>query len=68
VYRLLDMDTSSGPSLLPESLSTKPGEVQHLCRIIKQMENEGIILRKKGWLILHEPKRLSCPETSCDIF
>jgi CRP/FNR family transcriptional regulator len=42
---------------------------QHLCRLIKQMENEGIILRKKGWLILPDPKRLWCPETaSCDIF
>lgn len=40
---------------------------QHLCRIIKQMENEGIILRKKGWLILHEPKRLLChEEASCN--
>jgi len=28
VYRLLDMDTSSGPSLLPDQVSTKPGEVQ----------------------------------------
>jgi len=36
---------------------------QHLCRLIKQMENEGIILRKKGWLILREPKRIWCPET-----
>jgi CRP/FNR family transcriptional regulator len=31
---------------------------QHLCRLIKQMEDEGIIMRKKGWLILSEPKKL----------
>jgi CRP-like cAMP-binding protein len=34
---------------------------QYLCRLIKQMENEGIIMRKKGWLILPEPKRLWHP-------
>jgi hypothetical protein len=28
VNRLLDMDTSSGSSLLPDQVSTKPGEVQ----------------------------------------
>lgn len=31
---------------------------QHLCRLVKQMENEGILIRKKGWLILPEPTRL----------
>lgn len=31
---------------------------QHLCRLIKQMEDEGIIMRKKGWLIISKPKRL----------
>ncbi|MGB3097143.1 MAG: Crp/Fnr family transcriptional regulator [Candidatus Deferrimicrobiaceae bacterium] len=31
---------------------------QHLCRLIKQMEDEGIVMRKKGWLILSKPKRL----------
>jgi CRP-like cAMP-binding protein len=35
---------------------------QHLCRLIRQMENEGIILRKKGWLILLKPKRFWCIE------
>jgi len=31
---------------------------QHLCRLVKNLENEGIILRKNGWLILPETKRL----------
>jgi CRP-like cAMP-binding protein len=34
---------------------------QHLSRLIRQMENEGIILRKNGWLVLSEPKRLWHP-------
>ena len=41
---------------------------QHLCRLIKHMENEGIIVKKKGWLILPKPMRLWRPEmTSSDI-
>ena len=35
---------------------------QHLCRLIRQMEAEGIIKRKNGWLILTRPKRLLHPE------
>ncbi len=31
---------------------------QHLSRLIRQLENEGIIIRKNGWLILPDPKRL----------
>lgn len=31
---------------------------QHLCRLVKQLENEGVVVRKKGWLILPDPKRL----------
>ena len=31
---------------------------QYLCRLIKQMENEGLLIRNNGWLILPEPKRL----------
>jgi CRP-like cAMP-binding protein len=31
---------------------------QYLCRLFKQMEKEGVILKKNGWLILPEPKRL----------
>ena len=31
---------------------------QHLCRLVKQLENEGIVMRKNGWLILSDPKRL----------
>jgi len=31
---------------------------QHLCRLVKKMEDEGIVMRKKGWLILSKPKRL----------
>jgi len=30
---------------------------QHLCRLVKQMENEGLIARRKGWLILPDPDR-----------
>jgi len=32
---------------------------EHLSRLIKQMEKEGIILRDNGWLILRNPKKLS---------
>jgi CRP/FNR family cyclic AMP-dependent transcriptional regulator len=35
---------------------------QHLSRLIKQLENEGIIRRKNGWLVLSEPNRLWHPE------
>ena len=35
---------------------------QHLCRLVKQLENEGVVVRKKGWLILPDPKRLWRPE------
>jgi len=35
---------------------------QHLCRLVKQMEKEGIIRRKNGWLVLSEPKKLWHPE------
>jgi CRP/FNR family cyclic AMP-dependent transcriptional regulator len=31
---------------------------QHLCRLVKQLENEGIILKKNGWLILLDPRKL----------
>ncbi len=36
-------------------LSVSP---QHLCRLFKKLENEGILMRKKGWVILPEPKSL----------
>lgn len=39
---------------------------QHLCRLIKQLENEGIIKRKNGWLILPSPKKLLHPEMASD--
>ncbi len=35
---------------------------QHLCRLLKQLENEGVVVRKKGWLILPDPKKLWRPE------
>jgi len=35
---------------------------QHLCRLVKQLENEGIVERKNGWLILPDPKKLLRPE------
>ena len=31
---------------------------QHLCRLIKQLEKEGILMRKNGWVILPDPKKL----------
>jgi CRP-like cAMP-binding protein len=31
---------------------------QHLCRLLKELKNEGIIMRKNGWLILPNPKKL----------
>jgi CRP-like cAMP-binding protein len=41
---------------------------EHLSRLIKQMENEGIICRESGWLIFCNPRKL--PHSgggSCDI-
>lgn len=35
---------------------------QHLCRLMKQLEKEGILIRNNGWLILPEPKRIIPPE------
>ena len=32
---------------------------EHLSRLIKQMENEGIIARENGWMIFLKPKKLS---------
>jgi len=46
-------------------LSVSP---QHLSRLLKQLENEGIIMRNKGWLILPEPKRLWRPEIASHEF
>jgi len=31
---------------------------QHLCRLVKQLENEGLFMRKNGWMILSDPKKL----------
>jgi len=31
---------------------------QHLCRLVKQLENEGVIMKKNGWVILPDPKKL----------
>ena len=42
-----------------QSLALTP---QYLCRLIKQMEKEGVIVKKNGWLILPEPKRIMHPE------
>jgi len=35
---------------------------QHLARMVKQMEDEGILLRQKGWIILKEPGKLWHPD------
>ena len=37
---------------------------QHLCRLVKQLENEGIIRKKNGWLILPDPKKLRQSEVA----
>ena len=34
---------------------------QHLCRLVKQLESEGTVMRKNGWLILPDPKKLWHP-------
>jgi CRP/FNR family transcriptional regulator len=31
---------------------------EHFCRMLKQMEVEGMLQRKKGWLIIKEPQKL----------
>src|SRR3990172_4522903 len=31
---------------------------QHLCSLMKELEGEGIVRRKEGWLIIPQPKRL----------
>jgi CRP/FNR family transcriptional regulator, cyclic AMP receptor protein len=41
-----------------QSLALTP---QHLCRLIKQMEGEGVIARRNGWLIVSDPDRLRSP-------
>jgi CRP/FNR family transcriptional regulator len=35
---------------------------QHLCRLFRQLEKEGVIMKKNGWLILPDPKKLWHPE------
>jgi len=35
---------------------------QHLARMVKQMEDEGILVRQKGWIILKEPGKLRHPD------
>jgi CRP-like cAMP-binding protein len=30
---------------------------QHLARVLKQLEDEGLVLRKKGWLVIPEPEK-----------
>ena len=37
---------------------------QHLARMVKQMEDEGILIRQKGWIILKEPEKLWHPNRS----
>ena len=41
---------------------------QHLCRLVKQMEKEGILMRKNGWMILSDPKKLWHPERAAHEF
>jgi CRP/FNR family transcriptional regulator len=31
---------------------------EHLCRMLKQLDEEGIIIRKKGWVILNDAEKL----------
>ncbi len=31
---------------------------QHLCRLVRDLEKEGVIVKKKGWLIIPEPKKI----------
>jgi CRP-like cAMP-binding protein len=39
---------------------------QHLCRLMKQLEKEGILMRNNGWLIFPEPEKFSPPEMAAD--
>lgn len=41
---------------IAELVSVTP---EHLSRLLKQLQQEGLILRKKGWLIIPDPQRLS---------
>jgi CRP-like cAMP-binding protein len=34
---------------------------EHLCVILKRMQEEGMIRREKGWIIVTDPERLSSP-------
>jgi len=47
VYHLLDMDTSSGPSLLPDQVSTKPGDV-HSPFLLKEITVTGDYIKRRG--------------------
>jgi CRP-like cAMP-binding protein len=31
---------------------------EHLCRMLKQLEEENVIVRKKGWIILNDAEKL----------
>jgi CRP-like cAMP-binding protein len=37
---------------------------QHLCRLFRQLEDEGIAIRRKGWLVFPEPDRFWCSTTA----
>jgi len=36
---------------------------QHLCRLVRQLEKDGVIWRKNGWLFLPDPERIRPAET-----
>jgi CRP/FNR family cyclic AMP-dependent transcriptional regulator len=35
---------------------------QHLCRLVRQLEREGVVIRRNGWLILPDPEKVRPPE------
>lgn len=48
---------------IAELISVTP---EHLSRLMKQMQKEGLISRKRNWLVVLDRQKLSCPaEFSC---
>jgi CRP-like cAMP-binding protein len=41
---------------------------EHLCRLFKKMETEGIVLKKNGWLLIPEPKKLYHPDVPSHVY
>ncbi len=61
-----EMDMTGSQKEIRLQLALKQWEIaqlititpQHLSRVLKELEQEGIIRRERGWLIISEPKKL----------